>query len=108
MGPYSLGTGEVGELGDVSHALGTVEGAQAQAERFAANVGVVAEPVGRPPGDRRLRSSTPRTKTTSNVIVVGSHHRSRFSKLLHGSTSNEVINEADVPVFVVPVAHADH
>jgi len=36
-----------------------------------------------------------------DVIVVGSHERSWFSRLLSGSVANTLVREADVPVLVV-------
>jgi nucleotide-binding universal stress UspA family protein len=43
----------------------------------------------------------------ADVIVVGSHHRNWFSKLFHGSTSDDVIDEANIPVLVVPGDQSD-
>jgi nucleotide-binding universal stress UspA family protein len=37
----------------------------------------------------------------ANVIVVGSHERSWFSRLLNGSVANTLVREADMPVLVV-------
>jgi nucleotide-binding universal stress UspA family protein len=42
-----------------------------------------------------------------DVIVIGSHNRNWLSKLFHGSTSADVLDEADIPVFVVPAEHPD-
>jgi nucleotide-binding universal stress UspA family protein len=36
-----------------------------------------------------------------DVIVVGSHSHSWFSRLFTGSVSNDVIREADIPVLVM-------
>jgi nucleotide-binding universal stress UspA family protein len=36
-----------------------------------------------------------------DVIVVGSHTHSWFSRLFTGSVSNEVLREADIPVLVM-------
>jgi nucleotide-binding universal stress UspA family protein len=36
-----------------------------------------------------------------DVIVVGSHTHSWFSRLFTGSVSNDLLREADIPVLVV-------
>ena len=36
-----------------------------------------------------------------DVIVVGSHERNWFSRLLSGSVSREVVRESTIPVLVV-------
>ncbi|MBF9252251.1 universal stress protein [Pontibacter sp. 172403-2] len=39
----------------------------------------------------------------AKLIVIGSHGRTGFSRLLMGSIAEEVIRHSPVPVFVVPV-----
>lgn len=102
----SYRTGAAGETGDESVGVGTVEGAQAQAERLAAEVGVVAEPLG-DVGDPATAIVNAARQHDVDVIVVGAHNRNWFSKLLYGSTSDNVLDEADIPVFVVPGEHPD-
>lgn len=97
-------TAEAGEMGDESLGVGTVEGAQAQAEWLAAEVGVVAEPLG-DVGDPATAIVNAARQHGVDVIVIGSRNRNWFSKLFHGSTSDDVLDEADIPVFVVPAEH---
>jgi nucleotide-binding universal stress UspA family protein len=40
-------------------------------------------------------------KHEADVIVVGSHERSWFSRLLSGSVATTLVREADIPVLVV-------
>jgi len=39
----------------------------------------------------------------ANLIVIGTHKRSGFDRLLMGSVAEEVVRNADVPVLVVPL-----
>lgn len=97
---------EAGETGDASMDVGTVEGAQAEAERLAAELGVVAEPVG-DVGDPATAIVKAARQHGVDVIVVGAHNRNWFSKLFAGSTSDDVLNDANVPVFVVPAERTE-
>jgi nucleotide-binding universal stress UspA family protein len=86
--------------------VGTVEGAKIEAERLAAELGVVAEPLG-DVGDPTTAIINAAHRHGADVIVVGSHNRNWFSKLLHGSTTEGVMRETDIPVLVVPSHHND-
>lgn len=77
------------------------EQAEAEAERLAAAAGVAAEPLG-DIGDAGTAIAEAARQHDVDVIVVGSHRRNWFERLLHGSTSEDVLKEADVPVMVVP------
>lgn len=39
----------------------------------------------------------------ASVIVVGTHHRSGFDRLLMGSVAEQVVRNSDIPVLVVPL-----
>jgi nucleotide-binding universal stress UspA family protein len=59
-----------------------------------------AEPVGDigDPADVILRTATERS---ADVIVVGSHHRGWFDRLLHHSVGADVVKHSPIPVLVV-------
>ncbi|WP_346238804.1 universal stress protein [Niabella insulamsoli] len=38
----------------------------------------------------------------AGMIVVGSHHRSGFARLLAGETSVRILHEAQIPILVIP------
>lgn len=80
------------------------EQAEVEAERLAAGAGVDAEPVG-DIGDPGTAIAEAAREHDVDVIVVGSHHRNWFERLLHGSTSDDVLKEADVPVMIVPAEY---
>lgn len=42
-------------------------------------------------------------KLAADILVVGSHGKGAFKRLLIGSTSEAVLHHANVPVYVVPV-----
>jgi len=39
----------------------------------------------------------------ANLIIIGTHKRSGFDRLLMGSVAEDVVRHADVPVMVVPL-----
>ena len=80
------------------------EQAEDEAERLAAAAGVDAEPLG-DIGDPGTAIAEAAREHDVDVIVVGSHHRNWFERLLHGSTSDDVLKEADVPVMIVPAEY---
>lgn len=41
-------------------------------------------------------------ETGAEMIVVGSHHRSGFARLLSGETSVRILHEAQIPILVIP------
>ena len=43
----------------------------------------------------------------ADLIVVGTHKRSGFERLLEGSTAESVIRRSEIPVLVVPFPEAD-
>jgi nucleotide-binding universal stress UspA family protein len=77
--------------------------AEAEAGRLAAAAGVDAEPLG-DVGDPGVAIAEAARGHDVDVIVVGSHHRNWFERLLYGSTSDDVLRQADVPVMIVPPA----
>ncbi|WP_345950570.1 MULTISPECIES: universal stress protein [unclassified Mucilaginibacter] len=43
----------------------------------------------------------------ATLIVIGTHHRSGFDRLLMGSVAEEVVRKSKVPVLVVPLNEAE-
>ncbi|MDT3404408.1 universal stress protein [Mucilaginibacter terrae] len=39
----------------------------------------------------------------ASMIIVGTHHRSGFDRLLMGSVAEEVVRNSEIPVLVVPL-----
>lgn len=39
-----------------------------------------------------------------DLVVVGAHHRTTASTILHGSVTDAVVEHAECPVAVVPLA----
>jgi nucleotide-binding universal stress UspA family protein len=83
---------------------GNTQHAEVEAERLATAAGVDAEPLG-DIGDPGTAIAEAAREHDVDVIVVGSHHRNWFERLLHGSTSDDVLKEADVPVMIVPAEY---
>ena len=43
-----------------------------------------------------------------DIIVMGTHSRSGFDKILMGSISQKVLNHAEIPVLVIPTKNLDN
>jgi nucleotide-binding universal stress UspA family protein len=61
----------------------------------------VTDPVVGEVGDPASAIMDAATEHEADVIVVGSHERSWFSRLLNASVSETLVKRADVPVLVV-------
>jgi nucleotide-binding universal stress UspA family protein len=79
-----------------------VDSARASASRHAAEAGVVAEAVGEI-GDPAHAISRAAHDHEVDLIVVGHGHRSWLRSLFDPSVTDDLIDNTDVPVMVVPV-----
>jgi nucleotide-binding universal stress UspA family protein len=82
------------------------DAAQEHAEELAASVGVVAEPLG-DVGDPATAIVNAARAHGADVIAVGTHDRGWFEKLLSPSTTKELMQGSDIPLFVVPSQHSE-
>lgn len=78
-----------------------VETATTEAERRAVDAGVVATPVGEV-GDPAHAISRAARDHGVDLIVVGHSHRSWLRSLFDPSVTDDLIDNTDIPVMVVP------
>lgn len=77
-----------------------VDDAERQAVHVAEEAGIVgAHPVG-DVGDASEAILSAAHDFDADVIVLGTHDRGWFSRLINGSVSSDVLRQADVPVLV--------
>lgn len=100
--PYAFAT----DLDSREDPRENVDQAEREAARLASDVGISAEAVG-DVGDPVSAIVRAANEHGADVIVVGRHQRGWFSKLIEGSTSDDLLKASAVPVFVVPEPDAD-
>jgi nucleotide-binding universal stress UspA family protein len=115
---YPLAVPGMGVLGGVPldvHAQGDLERplvdpadvAVRNAEDVAATAGIDAEPVGLVGGDVAETILEAAAQHDADVIVVGSHARGWFSRLLTPSVADAVAKRAERPVLIANQRHDD-
>jgi nucleotide-binding universal stress UspA family protein len=77
-----------------------VDEASQEAVELAGQAEVRAQPIGAV-GDPATAILQVAETQRIDVIVVGSHERSWFDRLFHGSVAADVVRKANVPVLVV-------
>jgi nucleotide-binding universal stress UspA family protein len=79
--------------------------AAAMSEEGTTDVAIEAEPVGLAGGDIAETILETASQHAADVIVVGSHERGWFSRLLTPSVADAVVKRADLPVLIANAPH---
>jgi nucleotide-binding universal stress UspA family protein len=99
--PYPVPPMTTGPTTEPGQVAGSVDRAERRAGQLADQASLIeAEPIG-DVGDPATAIIEAAETYDVDVIVVGSHDRSWFSRLFAGSVSGTVVRDAHVPVLVV-------